>query len=97
MLKEEDNATFGENFSLENYKAIKAGFLFYLKVELTLKEIANLELGAEVVIYIQAIRFLTDYLSDDIYYLTQFSEQNLDRAMSQINLLRDLQIKLTDS
>ena len=54
----------------------------------------NLRLGAEAVIYVQAMRFLTDYLNGDIYYATKRPEQNLDRAMSQINLLIDLKRRL---
>jgi len=94
-LKEEDDPTEGRNFSLENYKALKNGFLYYLEDKLTWKEVINLRLGAEVVIYVQAMRFLTDYLNDDIYYSIQYPKQNLDRTMSQINLLIDLKRKLT--
>lgn len=94
-VKEEDNPKEGNNFSLENYTALKEGFLHHLEDKLTEKELQNLQLGAETVIYVQAIRFLTDYLNGDIYYSIQRPDQNLDRAMSQINLLRDLQNKLS--
>lgn len=90
-LKEEDCAEVGDNFSLENYKALEKGFLYYLSNTLTDKEIQNLELGVKTVIYVQAMRFLTDYLNGDIYYSVQRPEHNLDRAKSQINLLNDLQ------
>src|SRR5690625_285988 len=93
-LKGEDDPEEGNNFSLVNYKALKKGFLHYLKNTLTQKELENLELGAKVVIYVQAMRFLTDYLNGDVYYSTQRPKQNLDRTMSQINLLKDLKRKL---
>lgn len=89
-LKEEDDPEVGGNFSLENYKAIEEGFLLSLKDKLSEKEIENLDLGAKVVIYVQAMRFLTDYLNGDVYYATKYSEHNLDRAKSQINLLTEL-------
>lgn len=89
-LKEEDDPTFGDNFSLENYRALEEGFLFHLKDKLTEKEVENLTLGAKVAIYVQAIRFLTDYLNGDVYYSISYPEQNLNRAIGQVNLLREL-------
>jgi esterase/lipase superfamily enzyme len=35
----------------------------------------------------QAVRFLTDYLNDDIYYHTTYPGQNLARAQNQLTLL----------
>lgn len=93
-LKDEDNPEFGNNFSSENYHALEEGFLFHLKDKLTSLEIKNLGLGAKVVIYIQAMRFLTDYLNGDIYYSTQRLAQNLDRTKNQINLLREIEQKI---
>ncbi len=95
-LKEEDDPKAGNNFSLENYRALEEGFLYHLKDILTIKEIENLALGAKTVIYVQAMRFLTDFLNDDVYYAIQHPKQNLDRTMSQINLLKDMQEKLAD-
>lgn len=95
-LKEEDCAEVGENFSLKNYKALENGFLFHLGDTLTDKEIQHLDLGAQTVIYVQAMRFLTDYLNGDIYYSVQRPEHNLDRTKSQINLLHDLKNKLSE-
>lgn len=94
-LKEEDCPEIGDNFSLENYKALEKGFLYHLNETLTQKEMQSLELGAKTVIYVQAMRFLTDYLNGNIYYTVQRPEHNLDRTMSQINLLHDLQNKLS--
>lgn len=93
-LREEDDPEKGNNFSLENFQALKQGFLYHLDSVLTRKEKSNLILGAEAVIYIQAIRFLTDYLNNDIYYATEYNEQNLDRTKSQLNLLIELQQEL---
>lgn len=89
-LKNEDDPSEGEIFSQKNYDALKKGFLFYLKDQLTQTEIENLDTAAKTVIYIQAVRFLTDYLNGNIYYHTEFPEQNLNRARNQISLLKDL-------
>ncbi len=53
-------------------------------------EKVNLLLGAKAVIYMQAMRFLTDYISNDIYYKTSFPQQNLFRARNQLGLLESL-------
>lgn len=89
-LKNEDDPSGGEIFSQKNYDALKSGFLFYLKDQLTKTEIENLDTAAKTVIYVQAVRFLTDYLNGDIYYHIDFSEQNLNRTKNQINLLKGL-------
>lgn len=93
-LKEEDDPEQGNNFSLENYRALEKGFMYHLKDTLTEKECQNLDLGAKVVIYVQAMRFLTDYLNGDIYYNTQYEEHNLHRTLSQIHLLEELITKI---
>lgn len=88
-LREEDDSEKGNNFSLENYQALKNGLLFHLKDKLTQKELQNLDLGVKTVIYVQAMRFLTDYLNGDIYYSVEYPNQNLNRAVGQMNLLKD--------
>jgi hypothetical protein len=45
----------------------------------------------KVMIYMQALRFLTDYIEGDIYYATSYAGQNLIRATNQMYLLRSLQ------
>ena len=44
-------------------------------------------------IYMQALRFLTDYLNDDIYYNIRYKGQNLVRSKNQIELLRNIDAK----
>jgi hypothetical protein len=41
-------------------------------------------------IYMQAIRFLTDYLNNDIYYGAKYPRHNLVRAGNQFTLLQRL-------
>ena len=41
-------------------------------------------------IYMQAIRFLTDHLNDDMYYGAKYEGHNFVRAGNQITLLKRL-------
>ena len=40
--------------------------------------------------YMQALRFLTDYLNDDIYYGAKYEGHNFMRAKNQMALLEKL-------
>ncbi len=51
---------------------------------------AALPLAGVVLLYMQAMRFLADYLQGDVYYHTSYPGQNLDRAANQAHLLRPL-------
>lgn len=93
-MRDEDDPAKGNNFNLDYYKALEEGFLSVLGEKLTAEEKANLSLGAKAVIYIQALRFLTDYLNGDTYYSIQYENHNLDRTHSQVNLLKELINKL---
>ncbi len=90
-LRGEDDPVKGNNFSYANYKALKKGFLQPLNDKLTSVEINNIDLAGQVVVYIQALRFLTDFLLGDVYYTTHYPQQNLNRAKNQINLLKEMQ------
>ena len=90
-LKAEDDANAEDNFSFEYYQAVKEGFLSDLKDVISEDELKAIDLSAFVVILIQAIRFLTDYLNNDTYYHTSRENQNLDRTINQINLLKSIE------
>ena len=40
--------------------------------------------------YMQALRFLADYLAGDFYYKTSFEGENLLRAKNQVTILEQL-------
>ncbi|MDR3023546.1 aminoglycoside phosphotransferase family protein [Chryseobacterium sp.] len=90
----EDDGSAQNNFNPEMYKVVKEGFLFYLKEKLTQEESDNLDYAAQVAIYIQEIRFLTDYLNGSVYYATKYPEHNLDRTKNQLELLKGLRAYL---
>jgi Putative homoserine kinase type II (protein kinase fold) len=47
--------------------------------------------GARIVTTVQALRFLADYLRGDVYYRVDRPGHNLDRARTQIALLRSME------
>lgn len=60
----------------------EATFLTPLEKEL-------LPYGCRRMSYMQAVRFLTDYLNGDTYYKIQYNEHNLVRTRAQIRLLEE--------
>lgn len=77
-------------FNVEYYKAYTKGFLEKMESSLTPIELKYLPLAAKTMIFIMALRFLTDYLNNDIYYKTKYPEHNLDRSKNQFKLMQSL-------
>ena len=71
-------------------KNIVAAIINGFKDSLTLKEIEYLNFGGLAITFMQSVRFLTDYLNDDIYYKTNYENQNLIRANNQYQLFVSL-------
>jgi Ser/Thr protein kinase RdoA (MazF antagonist) len=69
------------------FKAIYKGYFSEMAVALNETEKDLFIYSGEFIIYMQAIRFLTDYLNNDVYYGARYPEHNLNRAMNQITLL----------
>ena len=61
--------------------------------QLTDTELMNLPLGALVMTYENALRFLADYLDEDIYFKIERPAHNLERARCQCRLLTDMEAK----
>lgn len=74
----------------EFYEAIVQGYFNEMKIELTSTEKKYFFFSGSFMIYMQALRFLTDYLNDDVYYEAKYSDHNLNRATNQIVLLSRL-------
>jgi Ser/Thr protein kinase RdoA (MazF antagonist) len=70
--------------------AIEAGYLDELGDELSATERANFRFAGELLTYMQALRFLTDYLQGDVYYGSRYPGHNLSRAWNQAVLLEKL-------
>lgn len=78
------------NFNLGYYKAYVQGFLEEIGDSLTPLEKQYLPLAAKTMVFIMALRFLTDYLNNDIYYKTEYPEHNLNRSKNQFKLIDSL-------
>ena len=53
---------------------------------MTTEELENINLSLPLLLFEQACRFLEDYLNNDSYYNTDYENQNLVRAKTQIKL-----------
>ena len=72
------------------FKAIAEGYLSEMKEELSQKEKEHFVYSGKFMIYMQALRFLTDYFKDDTYYGSKYPGHNLVRATNQATLLKKL-------
>jgi hypothetical protein len=61
-----------------------------MKNELTLEEKPYFFYAGKFMIYMQALRFLTDHLNRDTYYGAKYPGHNLIRASNQVTLLQRL-------
>jgi len=75
---------------VEYFEAIVKGYLQEMGSKLSPVEKELILFSGKYLIYMQAIRFLTDYLNGNIYYPTSYPEQNLDRTKNQFKLLDEL-------
>jgi len=75
---------------LPYFEAMIKGYLSEMKNILTETEKELILFSGKYIIYMQALRFLTDFLNGDIYYPIAYPTQNLDRAKNQFKLLSEL-------
>jgi Ser/Thr protein kinase RdoA (MazF antagonist) len=69
------------------WKALEKGYLYFMQDELSSFERDHFFYGGQFMIYMQALRFLSDHLNNDIYYGAKYEGQNLVRTLNQIRLL----------
>jgi len=79
------------SLSLSMFEAFTRGYLSEACASLTEKEIAALPIGAKIMTFECGIRFLTDYLSGDVYFKTARPGHNLDRCRTQFKLAADME------
>lgn len=72
------------------FMALSQGYLEVLGKKMHPLEREHLFLGGKLMTYIMAIRFLSDFLEGDPYYKIHYPLHNLDRAMNQLELLKNL-------
>lgn len=81
------------------FDAIVKGYLGEMHNELTADEKQYFVYAGKFMIYMQALRFIADYLNNDIYYGAKYELHNFNRAINQLtllNILADKEIKLNE-
>jgi aminoglycoside phosphotransferase (APT) family kinase protein len=94
MAGREESSNGDNELNLPFYKAIVKGYGESMQYELTPIEKEHLHYAGPLMIYMQALRFLTDHLNGDQYYRIDFPGQNLKRALNQFSLLHSLEVYL---
>jgi len=79
------------HFNLEIFEHYANGYLNATLYALTPDEIAHLPFSARLMTLECGMRFLTDYLSGDVYFRTKRPNHNLDRARTQFKLLQEME------
>lgn len=79
------------NFDISLYEVFTRGFLEGARGSLTPGELEYLPWGARLMTLECGIRFLTDYLDGDHYFHVSHPRQNLDRARTQLKLVKDME------
>ncbi len=74
----------------EYFDAIVQGYLSEMQNELSDTEKYYFVYAGQFMIYMQTLRFITDYLNNDIYYGAGYELHNLNRANNQLTLLNIL-------
>lgn len=81
----EDSSEFDNiHFRTDIFEAFTKGYLYSVKSFITELEVELLSYAIALFPMMQCVRFLTDYLSGDVYYKTQYPSQNLVRARNQL-------------
>lgn len=73
----------------EFFKAVYDGYMSEMNEVLTDTEKQYFTYAGKFIIYMQAIRFLADYLQNDVYYGAKYEDHNFNRAINQITLLKE--------
>ncbi len=72
---------------MDIFRAFAEGYVGAARGFLTRREIELLPYGAQMMTYMQTVRFLTDYLNGDTYYKILFNKHNLQRTYAQLTML----------
>lgn len=81
-------------FDIKIYEAFMKSYIQKASSFMTLEEAQNIQFSLPLILFEQACRFLGDYLNNDRYYSTNYKEQNLVRAKTQIKLLESVLLYL---
>ena len=74
------------------YNAIVEGYLEKMSICLSDDERNAIPYAGEFLIYMQALRFLTDFLNNDVYYGISYEMNNFNRTINQLHLLESYRL-----
>ena len=92
-VTEEEKDTSKITIREDYFKAVVDGYLSQMNGELNAAEKNYMVYAGKFMIFMQALRFLADYLNNDVYYGAKYETHNLVRADNQIALLDALLTK----
>ena len=87
--QEDDENLDNVKFNFEIFKSFAKGYIESAKCFLTPLEIELLPYAVTLFPYMQAVRFLTDYINGDTYYQTKYPEHNYVRTLAQYKLYKE--------
>ncbi len=94
--KEDEKDLDNVKFNMEIFKAFVKGYIESARSFLTPIEIEMLPYAATLFPYMQAVRFLADYINGDTYYQTQYEGHNLVRTKAQYKLYLEAKAATTE-
>ncbi|MEP5614188.1 MAG: aminoglycoside phosphotransferase family protein [Cyclobacteriaceae bacterium] len=86
-LTENDKNLDALYFNMPLFEHFTKGYLSKMDNMLTEEEWTSLPISIELMPFIMGLRFLTDYMYGNIYYKTDYQDQNLDRCRNQFTLV----------
>jgi len=81
---------------LNLYERYARGYLEEFGTLMTRRELELLPFASLIITAEDGIRFLMDHIDGDTYYNIYYTNQNLDRARTQLKLLEDMERKLPE-
>ena len=82
------------SLNVDRYEALADGYLQSVKNEITKSEVMLFPEAVFQITVELAARFLTDYLDGNIYFNTEYEDQNFYRAICQASLAADIDSKM---
>lgn len=93
---EDDEDLSRVSVNMDIFKEFSRGYIESARPFLTPVETENLPYGAQLLTYMQTVRFLTDYLNGDTYYKIKSPEHNYQRTLAQLTLLHSIDAHLDE-
>lgn len=87
---EDDEELSRVRVNMEVFREFARGYIEGTRDFLTPTERELLPYGAQMLTYMQTVRFLTDYLNGDTYYKVTSPEHNYRRTLAQLTLLHSI-------